>query len=1336
MRCRLAAVLLVVVFAMPMRLDGQGQGLDAESLSVVGAGRFGAAVAVATTKRENEGRDEDFAVIGAPLGSGAVYVFVRPGDSEDWLKPPARLAREGLADIGFGFSVAISADAKILAVGAPRDSQRGTASGAVYLYQRSGVNDWVSVDPPLTGNDTNAFDLFGFSVALDADGNTLVVGAPLHDAPNELGNAGAAYVFRQEGNIWRQEMLTAADAEADDQLGFSVAVEDDGDTILVGAPQPKPEAPGHTNNGKVYLFSEGVTRTEPLVVGEKGHQDDLPAFGFSVGLDPSGFGAVVGAPGFFQKRGAVYRFDLGAAEVRDLGEPFLEGPEKPSGAELGISVAVDGPYIVAGARRDSKDPNADNGGANREGCAYFGGSPGSSTSRKVCGEDPNGKFKFEYGRAVAVRGATFLVGAPPDDDVEGGTVASHTVSTDLEVFIERVDATVIPGVPAHYRVKVENHGDFLIQADLSLEMTKHVISLTGLDNPDRQGELFKSTIQLGPGEERTYEILIKVDPAVRNDFDVIARIGVPDTVRDRIPSNNERRDSRGPVHLDPQVDLEIVVAVSPDSPVPGRNVTFTVTVTNLGPSTATEVTLTDEISPGTVVLRSCVLLPKTPCKRDRKVDAIGSNATASFTLKATIPQIARGKLTYRADLESAESNPPEETLTPNLAPQARLLAEANPVAVVPGSPLPVSYQIFVSNQGPSASLGARVRMAFPSNLTAVSWTCSADDRSSCEAGASLGTGQNDRTGSIDEAVDLLRMGRLVYTIRGIVPAHVASNFSHDVIVLPETDVPGGARADVVFRVYPTADLAATVSDLTGVVPGNPLPQALTIKVVNPGPSDARRLRVSSVVSPDLESVTWTCVALNGSCTSNGTGNVQDTASLRVGGTLTYTVHFLVDPGATGSLTNQATVVPDHLSDEKELLDPRDANNHPVGNIELTPVTDLVVSHHEGPELLVPGNSIPETWTFEVSNAGPSDARSVEVRHVLNPVPESISWTCTALRGSCRPNGQGEVRDVVHLQVGGRLVYTVHAVAGAGLQNDSMILIARARVTAKPKENDPRDANNVQQLPSVPIQPISDLAIVRHEGPTTIVPGSLAPAIYTLEVTNAGPSDARSIRVTHQFTPGLAVVSWACTALNGSCGIQGEGNVDDLASLRVGGRLVYSIKVLAGAEQTGSVVANAHVDAGAGWQDPRVGNNTAPIDITLTPVADLAITQRKEEQGQQPVLGDSLNLIITVTNAGPSDVSGATVATNLTGLELVSWSCSALRGSCKIGTIVESPMTDDAASLRAGGVLTYTVMTTVSGDNWSSTAGVSIPAARGKDPRDSNDQCVLADPGLPPCRAIP
>ena len=93
---------------------------------------------------------------------------------------------------------------------------------------------------------TGAGDVFGVSVSLSADGNTLAVGATGEDSsttginstPDELASqSGAVYVFTRSGSAWTQQAyVKAANTGGYDYFGWSVSLSADGNTLAVRIP--------------------------------------------------------------------------------------------------------------------------------------------------------------------------------------------------------------------------------------------------------------------------------------------------------------------------------------------------------------------------------------------------------------------------------------------------------------------------------------------------------------------------------------------------------------------------------------------------------------------------------------------------------------------------------------------------------------------------------------------------------------------------------------------------------------------------------------------------------------------------------------------------------------------------------------------------------------------------------------------------------------------------------------------------------------------------------------------------------------------------------------------
>ncbi len=137
--------------------------------------------------------DGTTAVVGAPDGeshTGAAWIFHRegavwsqqggkqtgPGAGEEGVCEGEEAGEEGEepASCAFGSSVALSKDGNTALIGAPH---RGSKAGVAWVLNRSG-STWKREEEPLGGATEAGQQNFGFSVALSADGNHALVGAP------------------------------------------------------------------------------------------------------------------------------------------------------------------------------------------------------------------------------------------------------------------------------------------------------------------------------------------------------------------------------------------------------------------------------------------------------------------------------------------------------------------------------------------------------------------------------------------------------------------------------------------------------------------------------------------------------------------------------------------------------------------------------------------------------------------------------------------------------------------------------------------------------------------------------------------------------------------------------------------------------------------------------------------------------------------------------------------------------------------------------------------------------------------------------------------------------
>jgi len=239
-------------------------------------------------------------IVGAPIDettvsdTGLVYVFQRSENSFNQVG----ILNGSNAIIGgekFGCSVATSIDGKSIIVGAKNDGfPTASNTGLVYVFDRNG-NSFNQVGI-LTGSNSASADEFGSSVATSADGKTIVVGVS-KDEFGSNADSGIAYVYDRNGNSFNQVgILTGLYAtNTNDNFGNSVAISADGKTIVVGSLNDEPPGPS-ANSGIVYVFKRiGNTFNRVGIVTGSFAIDLLDQFGASVAVSADGKSIIVGA---------------------------------------------------------------------------------------------------------------------------------------------------------------------------------------------------------------------------------------------------------------------------------------------------------------------------------------------------------------------------------------------------------------------------------------------------------------------------------------------------------------------------------------------------------------------------------------------------------------------------------------------------------------------------------------------------------------------------------------------------------------------------------------------------------------------------------------------------------------------------------------------------------------------------------------------------------------------------------------------------------------------------------------------------------------------------------
>jgi hypothetical protein len=222
-----------------------------------------------------------------------------------------------------GFSVALSADANTLVVGAPGLYGNTDREGHVKVYRMTddGGGTRTQLGQTIYGNATG--DLFGYSVDVTPEGNVIIVGSPGYWDYND--RPGYVRVSSLDGDTgtWKQVGQDIAGEAIGDYFGYSVSISDDGETIAVGAPFNNGTNGEDSGHVRIYRLADDGASWEQI-----GEDIDVAGdySGTSVSLSANGSIVAIGAQdtGFQVK---VYRIDGGGLSWEQLGESICGGNE-------------------------------------------------------------------------------------------------------------------------------------------------------------------------------------------------------------------------------------------------------------------------------------------------------------------------------------------------------------------------------------------------------------------------------------------------------------------------------------------------------------------------------------------------------------------------------------------------------------------------------------------------------------------------------------------------------------------------------------------------------------------------------------------------------------------------------------------------------------------------------------------------------------------------------------------------------------------------------------------------------------------------------------------------
>lgn len=272
-------------------------------------------------------------------GTDSGHVRVYRNNTGTWTQIGSDINGEAANDWSGG-SIALSSDGNILAIGAYPNSGNGVNSGHVRVYQNN-AGSWTQIGSDINGEAAN--DQSGTSVALSSDGSVLAIGSTFNGANGFA--SGHVRIFRNNSGNWTQVGTAIRGMGTNDQIGYSLALSDDGSTIAIGPRYP---------SGYVRVFKNIAgtwTQIGSSIYGEAINESN----GYSIALSSTGDILAIGSPGNDtngSNSGHVRVYRNNSGSWQKIGNN-INGEAASDESGYSVALSSDGTILAIGARSNS-----------------------------------------------------------------------------------------------------------------------------------------------------------------------------------------------------------------------------------------------------------------------------------------------------------------------------------------------------------------------------------------------------------------------------------------------------------------------------------------------------------------------------------------------------------------------------------------------------------------------------------------------------------------------------------------------------------------------------------------------------------------------------------------------------------------------------------------------------------------------------------------------------------------------------------------------------------------------------------------------------------------------
>ncbi|GAA4300054.1 FG-GAP-like repeat-containing protein [Nibribacter koreensis] len=697
--------------------------------------------------------------------------------------------------------------------------------------------------------------------------------------------------------------------------------------------------------------------------------------------------------------------------------------------------------------------------------------------------------------------------------------------------------------------------------------------------------------------------------------------------------NTNNNTSSTTITITPSADVAVSMLVSTTAPAQGSNFTYTVRVTNNGPNNASNVVVSGSVPAGLAFSGA------TPTTGTATIGAgsitwnaglIQRGTTQTMVLTASASTV--GSITYtmaqtHTEFDGTAANN-SASQTVNVLPTADIKVEN----IVTSTPLQqdkysndevVTYQVKVTNNGPSTATNLKVRDLLPSTLKDITFT------------APAGTTYSTTTG--DWSIPSLTSGNsLVLLLNAKVKESAVINTTASLVSLDQFDNESANNSASNTIQAGTGTITADIAVSATVAAGtyytqNPI--TFTVLATNNGPDAGSNLLFSAPLPAGFTFV---------SASGNYSNGVWTVASLASGSFAELTL--VGKPGANRATDSTAEISYSFTAARTGTFAQADnvsANNFSTVNVQVKKQADIVTKMtvtSQRPDGKYYHNQTVATFYMVVVNNGPDVVTNLVGKDTrtgnINPTGLKLS------QGSYSYSGV----NAGYWFVGKILPGDSATLTLTGIPNTTGRMNLGGSVISA-DQFDPITENN-STVTLLNVLPVAEVAVTNTLVTTSPYNGGLA--TFKVTAVNNGPDAATALQIQDVLPAGLTFdhAETSSGSYDPATGIWTLGT--DLLS---GGSHAQTMTLVARINKAGAFATTASIVEPAAVYDPTTANNSATAGGTAITAADVLVTSSLSGGPYYP--SEPFTIVIDATNLGPDKATQVKIDHDMSGLKLLS-----------------------------------------------------------------------------------